>query len=192
MLLYIVLFKFMYLVASSDVRLKIADDVVACDDFDNQELQVDLKLGLSKGCGPKLMGLSGVMSVLATVDDEHMLALSVYKDTEVGKEMMFTSEVGVCSSLKDENAPWAPVVESMHITSCPIEVLDYPMQNIMLDLNDCVNDMLTEDNCGVYAVELAVSKMGQKVSCHMLAVEMYEFEGEEEESEEDDAEECEE
>ncbi|XP_031770694.2 uncharacterized protein LOC116413828 [Galleria mellonella] len=191
MLQYILLFKFVYFVASSDVRLKIADDVVSCDDFDNDELEVDLKLAQSKGCGPKLMGLSGVMRVMEELEDEHTVELSVYKDTEVGKEMLFTTKTNLCASIKDDNAPWFPVVEKMAITSCPIEIKDYPMQNILLDLNDCVNDMLTEENCGVYAIEIAVTAKGQKISCHMLAVEMYEYEGEDD-SEEDSGDDCEE
>ncbi|XP_041986661.1 uncharacterized protein LOC121738566 [Aricia agestis] len=152
---------------------RFVDGVKSCPDFENQGLNEKALVMGFQGEDSDGLVMGGAFDVLMSIDDEYELEISVQKLTEVGKEYMYGAAANICGSMKEEDAPWSPVVKSVNITGCPIKEGVYPMSEVVLNL-DFASSLMKHEFCGEYEIEVAVLKALDKVACFILSIEVYE------------------
>ncbi|KAJ8730651.1 hypothetical protein PYW08_002064 [Mythimna loreyi] len=149
---------------------KITDSVFSCEGFDNDMLNCDgLKLGSQKGDdGDDAAKLSGDIITHMEVNDMFDMEIDIWKMMmEDEKEFMTSTRANVCASLQDPDAPWAPIVEALNITGCPISPQTFTVEGMTVAL-DAMKDVLCHDFCGEYQVKLSFIKGNDKMSCHVI------------------------
>ncbi|XP_047992187.1 uncharacterized protein LOC125230908 [Leguminivora glycinivorella] len=166
------------MVCTTDERrynVDFSGSVDSCGGFDNNVIQCEtFELAPVDGKDGEL-GLQGDIELSVEIEDGTMVKLEVWKISDMGNEYMYRAQGDICGSLKDENAPWFPVVAAMNISECPIPVKSYAVKDMTLDLKE-TKEMLTHDMCGDYMVMMMfTTKDNDDMSCHEIGVSISEY-----------------
>ncbi|KAJ8730650.1 hypothetical protein PYW08_002063 [Mythimna loreyi] len=148
---------------------QITDSVFSCDDFDNDFLNCDdLKLdSQTDDDGENSAKLSGSIVTSKEIDDSYDIEVDIWKVLDLVDEYMYTTRVNFCGSIKDTEAPWAPVFEMLNISSCPISPDIFEIEHLTVSL-DSLKDVMCHDFCGEYLIQLALLDGTDKISCHVI------------------------
>ncbi|XP_073949687.1 uncharacterized protein [Choristoneura fumiferana] len=151
-----------------------SEDVVGCPDFENEYLICDtLRLGMVEGKEAEL-GLNGVIEVFSDIDEGAEMGLEIWKITDIGKEFLYHMQGSICENLKNEAAPWYPMIQSMKIYDCPIVPDKYIIKDMSISLNNS-KDMMNHELIGEYMIDMILLKDLKKVSCYQLGVTVTEY-----------------
>lgn len=53
------------------------------------------------------------------------MGVEIWKMTDIGKEFLYHIQGSICENLKNEAAPWYPMIQSMKIYDCPIATVSF-------------------------------------------------------------------
>ncbi|KAJ8721369.1 hypothetical protein PYW07_002144 [Mythimna separata] len=167
------LFTSVFLRTNCDVFYvpKITDRVFGCDNFDNDFLDCDgLKLGSEKGEeGDDAAKLSGSIVTSKDIESMYDVEIDIWKILDLADEYMYNTRVNFCSSLDNADAPWAPIVEKLNISGCPVPISTFEVHGLTISL-DSMKDVMCHDFCGEYLIQMAFMDGADKISCHVIQI----------------------
>ncbi|XP_072938598.1 uncharacterized protein [Epargyreus clarus] len=144
----------------------------SCPDFENTNYSFDdLELGSASGSGDDEGGLTlrGNLVILEDLKEAYVMDLQIFKCTGFGDEPMYSVEGDFCSSLKNTDTPWYPIVAKMNTSSCPIPKGEYSLDGLKISI-DFAKDVLTHDFCGEYKAQMVMKDNIDMLSCHTLGL----------------------
>ncbi|KAL4703451.1 hypothetical protein ACJJTC_010771 [Scirpophaga incertulas] len=148
--------------------------VEVCENFENNCVDLsEVTIATSPSSEGGAVGLSGNMSLLSDIGDGYYISLSIEKLSEMTTETLLNSKISLCEAVKDENAPWYPLMQDLGITGCPVISQVYPIGYFAISLEPYAN-MLTRDTCGEYIIGVCIEQERDKISCHKLGLEIVE------------------
>ncbi|XP_049868474.1 uncharacterized protein LOC126368493 [Pectinophora gossypiella] len=160
------------------IALGIKEDVKQCPNADSVTVVVDLKMNLQQSDNEDeadCVKLDGSIEATQEIKDSHEIRIGANLITENGMEPVFSCMADVCSSMKDEDAPWYPILKYFETTSCPIEAKVYDVEGLKMELG-CIDGILTPEFCGEYLIEIAITKGLDTVMCILMGAEIFEVE----------------
>ncbi|CAH2076786.1 unnamed protein product, partial [Iphiclides podalirius] len=156
-----------------------SEDFKSCKGFENKNIKCDsFKLGVVGGNEEEYsnLGVNGELEMLRSVENGYSINLEVWKLLDIGKEFSFASVGDICKSIKNEDAPWYPLIQSMNVSDCPIPAKTYSISDLLISL-EFAKDLLCLEFCGEYEVLFSVlDEKEEQLSCYVLGISITEVE----------------